>query len=46
MNEPYRIMTAIAPQPLSRDEVQEYFRQLERRRAVNPERYSAQIMKR
>lgn len=46
MNEPYRIMTAVAPQPLSRDEVQEYFMQLERRRAVNPERNSAVIMKR
>ena len=45
MNEPYRIKTAIAPQPMSRDEVKEYFEKLERRRAVNPERNSARIMK-
>ena len=46
MNKPYRIKTAIAPQPMSRDEVKEYFEKLERRRAVNPERNSARIMKR
>lgn len=46
MNEPYRIRTAVAPEPLSRDEVKEYFENLERRRAVNPERNSARIMKR
>ena len=45
MNEPYRIRTAVAPEPLSRDEVKEYFENLERRRAVNPERNSARIMK-
>jgi hypothetical protein len=45
MNEPYRIRTAVAPDPLSRDEVAEYFENLERRRAVNPERNSARIMK-
>jgi hypothetical protein len=46
MNEPYRIRTAVAPEPLSRDEVKEYFEQLERRRAVNPGRENARIMKR
>ena len=46
MKEPYRIRTAIAPRPVSRDEVAEYFENLERRRAVNPERNSARIMKR
>jgi hypothetical protein len=46
MNEPYRIKTAVAPEPLSRDEVKEYFENLERRRAVNPERNSARIMTR
>lgn len=46
MNKPYRIKTAIAPQPMSRDEVKEYFEKLECRRAVNPERNSARIMKR
>ena len=46
MNEPYRIRTAVAPQPMSRDEVKEYFENLERRHAVNPERDSARIMKR
>ena len=42
----YKIRTAIAPQPLSRDEVAEYFKNLGRKRAVNPERNSARIMKR
>jgi hypothetical protein len=42
----YRIKTAIAPHPVSRDEVAEYFEQLERKRAVNPEHNSARIMKR
>ena len=46
MNEPYRIRTAVALEPLSRDEVTEYFEKLERRHAVNPERYSARIMTR
>ena len=46
MNEPYRIRTAIAPQPMSRDEVKEYFDKLAQRRTVNPERNSARIMKR
>ena len=46
MNEPFRIRTAIAPQPVSRDEVQEYFEQMVQRRAVNPERENARIMKR
>ena len=42
----YRIKTAIAPQPVSRDEVAEYFRKLERNRAVNPERKNARIIER
>ena len=42
----YRIMTAMAPRPVSRDEVAEYFEKMERKRAVNPERNSARIMKR
>ena len=42
----YKIKTAMAPQPVSRDEVQEYFENLERRRAVNPESNSDRIMKR
>ena len=46
MNEPYRIRTAVAPQPMSCDEVHEYFEQMARNRAVNPERESARIMKR
>jgi hypothetical protein len=46
MNKPYRIRTAIAPRPLSRDEVRQYFEQLERKRAVNPERNSARIIER
>ena len=46
MNSPYRIRTAIAPRPVSRDEVRQYFEELERRRAVNPERNSERIMKR
>jgi hypothetical protein len=46
MNEPYRIKTAVAPQPLSRDEVREYFEQMEWRRAVNPKHNSERIMKR
>ena len=45
MNEPYRIKTAIAPQPMSRDEVTEYFERKAQNMAVNPERYSARIMK-
>ena len=46
MNEPYRIRTAVAPQPLSRDEVQEYFERKAKNMAVNPERNSARIIKR
>jgi len=47
MIEPYKLKTAIAPQPISRDEVAEYFERMEQRNhAVNPERYSARIMKR
>jgi hypothetical protein len=46
MIEPYRIMTTMAPEPVSRDEVKEYFEQMARRRAVNPRRNSAGIMKR
>ena len=46
MIEPYKLKTAIAPQPISRDEVAEYFERMEQRHAVNPERYSARIMKR
>ena len=46
MNEPYRIRTAVAPEPLSRDEVKEYFERKARNHAVNPERYSARIMTR
>ncbi len=46
MKEPYRIRTAVAPQPLSREEVAEYFEQKARNLAVNPERDSARIMKR
>jgi hypothetical protein len=42
----YRIKTAIAPQPVSRDEVAEYFRKLAQNRAVNPEHISARIVKR
>lgn len=46
MNEPYRMMTAMAPRPVSRDEVMQYFENMERRRAVNPQRFSRRIMKR
>jgi hypothetical protein len=46
MNEPYRIRTAVAPEPLSRDEVKEYFERKAQNHAVNPERNSARIMKR
>ena len=46
MNEPYRIKTDIAPQPMSRDEVAEYFERKAQNMAVNPERNSARIMKR
>ena len=46
MIEPYKLKTAIAPQPISRDEVAEYFERKARNHAVNPERYSARIMKR
>ena len=46
MKEPYRIRTAVAPQPLSREEVAEYFERKARNLAVNPERDSARIMKR
>ena len=42
----YRIMTAMAPQPVSRDEVAEYFKNLGRKRAVNPERKNASIVER
>jgi hypothetical protein len=43
MNEPYRIRTAIAPEPVSRDQVKEYFEQLERKRAVNPKQGNKRI---
>lgn len=46
MKEPYRIKTAVAATPMSRDEVHEYFEQMQRRRAVNPERESERIMTR
>ena len=46
MNEPYRIKTAVAPEPMSRDEVRQYFEELKRKRAVNPIHYSARIKKR
>lgn len=46
MDEPYKIKTAIAPYPVSQDEVREYFEELERKRAVNPERYFARIIER
>ena len=46
MNEPYRIRTAVAPQPLSRDEVKEYFERKARNHAVNHRHESARIMKR
>jgi hypothetical protein len=46
MIEPYRMMTAMAPEPVSRDEVKEYFENLAQRRAVNPRHNSARIMKR
>ena len=46
MKEPYRIKTAVAPMPMSRDDVRKYFEELERRRAVNPERESDRIMTR
>lgn len=46
MSNPYKIRTEMAPQPVSRDEVKEYFEELERKRAVNPRRNSARIMKR
>ena len=45
MNEPYRIKTSIAPQPMSRDEVAEYFERRARNLAVNPRHGSARIMK-
>ena len=46
MNTPYKIRTAMAPQPVSRDEVKEYFEELARKRAVNPEHENTRIMKR
>ena len=46
MNEPYRIRTAVAPQPLSRDEVQEYFDRKAKNMAVNPRSVSPRIIKR
>lgn len=46
MKEPYRIRTAVAPEPLSRDKVKAYFDNLKCRRAVNPERESSRIMTR
>ena len=46
MNEPYRIRIAVAPQPMSRDEVLEYFERMAQNRTVNPEQESARIMKR
>ena len=47
MNEPYRILCkAVAPQPVSRDEVREYFERLAQQRAVNPVYESERIMKR
>ena len=46
MSNPYKIRTAMAPQPVSRDEVKEYFEELERKRAVNPKHKNARIMKR
>ena len=42
----YRIKTAVAPEPLSRDEVQEYFERKARNRAVNPRHNSPRIIKR
>jgi hypothetical protein len=42
----YRIKTAIAPHPVSRDEVAEYFKKLAQNRAVNPEHENARIVKR
>ena len=46
MIEPYKLKTEIAPQPISRDEVAEYFERMEQRRAVNPRHERARIMKR
>lgn len=46
MKEPYRIRTAVAPQPLSCDEVREYFEKKARNRAVNPRHENGRIMKR
>jgi len=46
MNEPYRIKTSIAPQPMSRDEVAKYFERKAQNMAVNPRHGSARIMKR
>ncbi len=46
MIEPYKLKTAIAPRPISRDEVAEYFEQMEQRRAVNPRHKNPRIMKR
>lgn len=46
MKEPYRIRTAIAPHPVSRDEVKAYFDELERRWAVNPSIENSRIKKR
>ena len=45
-SDPYRIRTAVAPQPMSRDEVKAYFDKLEQNRAVNPRRNSPRIVKR
>ena len=42
----YKIKTAIAPQPVSRDEVAEYFERKARNLAVNPKPYNARIVKR
>ena len=46
MNEPFKMKTAMAPQPVSRDEVRLYFERLAQRRAVNPGRENGRIMKR
>jgi hypothetical protein len=46
MKEPYRIRTAVSPQPLSRDEVKEYFERKARNLAVNPRQENGRIMKR
>ena len=46
MIEPYKLKTAMAPEPVTRDEVAEYFERMSQNRAVNPRHENPRIMKR